>query len=369
MPVPHIVHVMPSFSPGGAQARTVQIMNYLGESFCHTVVSLNGDFTAAGAVSGDIDVQYLRCRRGRNPIYMIRQFAQLLRALKPNLVLTYNWGAIDGVVAARIAGGLPVIHSEDGFGADEALRQKRRRILFRTMTLRSAYRVVAPSETLVDIMLRIWRLPGKRIEHIPNGIDLNRFAPEIRRPEQEQEKVILGAVGVLRPEKNHELLLSACAAAARRMPIRLIIAGDGPERKALEEKVQSLGLTAAVEFLGHCGNPTEIYRRLDLFVLSSKTEQMPLAVLEAMASGLPVVSTDVGDVKKMVSPENRPFIVSGEKDFYEALTSLAANPALRKNIGVANRARCIALYDIRKMLQRYSTLYENAIRSSYVAQN
>ncbi len=367
MPAPHIVHVTPGFSPGGAQARTVQIMNYLGESFCHTVVSLNGDFAAAAAVAGDVDVQYLRCRREPNPIYMIRRFSQLLRALKAHLVLTYNWGAIEAVVAGRIVGGVPVIHAEDGFGADEAIRQKRRRILFRTMTLRSAYRIVAPSETLVDIMRRTWRLPRERIEHIPNGIDLRRFAPENGRTER--ENVILGAVGALRPEKNHDLLLSACAALARRMPIRLVIAGDGPERKTLEEKAQSLGLAATVEFLGHCPTPEEIYRRLDLFVLSSRTEQMPLAVLEAMASGLPVVSTDAGDVKKMVSPENRPFIVASEKDFYQALTSLAANSPLRKNIGAANRARCIALYDIRKMLQRYSTLYETAIRNSYVAQN
>src|ERR1035441_2719637 len=331
MPVaPLIAHVTPSFAPGGAQVRAVQLMNHFGPAFRHVVLSLDGDTSAGDRIGPGVNIRYLSCHRSRNPLGMIRRIASLLASERPQLVLTYNWGSIDGVAAAWLAGHLPVIHGEDGFGADEVAYQFRRRVLARRVLLRTAYRVVAPSRTLENVMREVWRLPPQLIDYIPNGIDVASF-PEVRREPRTGGEIVIGTVGHLRSEKRQDRLIAACAELARTLSVRLIIAGDGPERPRLEEMARVLGVADRVSFLGHQSDISSVYNQLDVFVLSSATEQMPLAVLEAMASGLPVVSTDVGDVRDMVSKDNTPLITKSG-DLVAALHKIAVDPSARVSI-------------------------------------
>src|SRR6185437_14374501 len=119
---------------------------------------------------------------------------------------------------------------------------------------------------------------------------------------------VIGTVAALRPEKNLSRLLRAFRLVRERMPCRLLIAGDGEERASLEKQAEFLGLREQVLFTGHVQETERIYAALDLFALSSDTEQMPTTVVEAMASGLPVAAVDVGDISQMVAAENRPFV-------------------------------------------------------------
>ena len=119
---------------------------------------------------------------------------------------------------------------------------------------------------------------------------------------------MIGTVAALRPEKNLARLLRAFRLVADVMPARLVIAGDGPERPGLEQLTRDLGLSGLVRFTGHLDDPAALYRTLDIFALSSDTEQMPLSVIEAMASGLPVAATAVGDVAAMLAAENQAFV-------------------------------------------------------------
>jgi glycosyltransferase involved in cell wall biosynthesis len=296
---------------------------------------------------------------------MFYRLGQLLAFNRPSLVLTYNWGSIEAVPAGFVAGRLPVIHAEDGFGVEEAVCQIPRRVLTRRVLLRFVFRAVAPSASLVDIMRDVWRLPEHKIEHIPNGIDLSCFS-EISNRTKAGDPIVIGTVGHLRPEKRHDRLIAACAELSRSVPLRLIIAGDGSERPRLEEMVRLQGIGDRVRFLGHQADINTVYRQMDVFALSSATEQMPLSVLEAMACGLPVVSTDVGDVRKMVSSENGPLITTDE-GMVAALHKIAADPRARASIGRANRLHCRRTYDISKMFERYAVLYESAIKSTHVS--
>jgi glycosyltransferase involved in cell wall biosynthesis len=355
----HFLHVTPSFAPGGAQVRTVQIINHLGPRFRHSIVSLDSDFSAAEAIGPAIHIQLLGCHSSRNPVTMTQRIFRLLRDEKPDLVLTYNWGSIDAVTAAAIAGKTPLIHIEDGFGDDEAGGQKLRRVLCRRLLLRRAHSVVAPSRTLFEMMAHVWKLPRVKLTHIPNGIDVEQFTPAASGSGGD---LVIGTVCHLRREKRIDILLEAFAALQVREPARLVIAGDGPERPALEEKARGLGVEKRVSFLGRRKNPAEIYRRMRLFAISSSTEQMPLSVLEAMACGLPIAGIDVGDVKEMVSDSNKPFIAASRGQFPAALAALAGDARLAAGIGASNRARCVNLYDRRQMLARYGTLFERAMQ-------
>jgi glycosyltransferase involved in cell wall biosynthesis len=357
LPPLHIVHITPSFGPGGAPVRTVQLMNHLGGRFRHTVVALDGDIRAATGIANDVGVAFAECRKTRNPLRGTAQLYALLSREKPDLVTTYNWGSMDGVMAAR-ACGLPNVHTEDGFGDTEALRQKRRRVWYRRAILRASQVVVAPSQTLAKIMREVWKLPEDRIRHIPNGVDVDRFAPA-RRSRTNPDSVVIGTVGQLRREKRQDRMIEACAAAGATRDIRLVLVGDGPEQDALEQKARALRFEDRVAFPGRTAEPQGAYRQFDIFALSSSTEQMPLSVLEAMASGLPVLSTDVGDVKDMVSEANREFVTVWT-DYKRSLERLAVDAELRQRLGAENRTRCTKVYSLDRMVGEYEELYRQA---------
>jgi glycosyltransferase involved in cell wall biosynthesis len=269
-------------------------------------------------------------------------------------MLTYNWGAIEWAMAniPRIA---RHIHVEDGFGPEERNTQIGRRVLTRRLVLARST-VVLPSRNLHRIATEIWRLDPRRVRYIPNGIDLDRFAAGERNFDSEP---VVGTITGLRREKNLPRLLQAFRQVVDRTPARLVIAGDGSERAALEAQTVALGLAERVHFTGHLDDPAPLYRSIDVFALSSDTEQMPLSVLEAMAAGLPVAATDVGDIATMVAAENRPFITAlNETALAGAIASVALDPALRQRLGAANHAKVVDEFDQAGMIAAWRALFD-----------
>jgi glycosyltransferase involved in cell wall biosynthesis len=349
---PHILHVFSTFVAGGPQVRAVQIFNALGAAYRHTVMATDARYDAAELIVPGTPVTCVPPPPGKGSVHYALRLRREIAKFGPDLVVTYNWGAIDAVVAAKSLR-LPLIHIEDGFGDDEATGQKRRRVWARRILLRGARRVVAPSHTLIRLMRELWRLPESKLLHIPNGIDPGRFVPRLRSGPD----VVVGTVGHLRREKRQDRLIEACAAVSSSIPVRLLIAGDGPERQRLESLSARIG--CPVQFLGHRPGVEAVYPEMDIFALSSSTEQMPISVLEAMAAGLPVLSTDVGDVRQMVSEENRPFVV-GEPDYAQALARLVSDRTLRASVGAANRDHVVRAYSLEVMCARYDRLFRDA---------
>ncbi len=149
------------------------------------------------------------------------------------------------------------------------------------------------------------------------------------------------------------------------MPVALVIVGDGAERRALESQSLAMGLGDTVIFTGAIEDPARILGAFDVFAISSDTEQMPISVLEAMAAGLPVAGVDVGDVKEMVSLENRPFIVNQESTALAgALLDLLSDGETRSRIGAANRQRVCKDYTLDRMVRSYTDLYQALIQSA-----
>ncbi len=370
MSQPHLCHIFPAFGIGGPQVRTALVIRELGGEFRHTVVSLSGDLRCRERLGGVADVRLVA--PPQNGWGRIRSLAlsRLLRSLRPDLVLTYNWGGTDGVLAARLCGIRRVIHAEDGFGPDEARQQKLPRLLARRLLLRGAARVICPSQTLVRTAGGVWRLPSNRVCYLPNGVDTTRFSPGDgqvlrRRLGWGPSEVVVGTVGQLRGEKNQDRLLRNWAAVAAGRRTRLVIVGDGPMRQPLEDRARELGVADRVHFAGAADEPVEWYRAMDVFALSSDTEQMPIAVLEAMAVGLPVVGTDVGDVRTMVCPENRERVVPlGDEDAYAAaLATLMDDAGARAALGRANRKKCLGEYEVGDMVRAYHRLYREVLQT------
>ncbi len=368
---PHLCHVFPTFGTGGPEVRTALLINASADTFRHTVVSLNGDVSCQARLHNPADVTVISAPRPGGRISHYYDLFKRVLSLRADLLLTYAWGGTDAALAAWACGFRRVIHAEDGFSPEEAHGQRFERLLFRRAVLRTPARVVCPSRTLVRIAARDWCLPSQRISYIPNGVDTRRFTPGDREARAAARRRfglapterILGSVGQLRPEKNHERLVRAFAASAAKLPARLLLVGDGPLRGHLEQTARALGVAGRVVFAGAVRDPVECYRAMDLFALTSDTEQMPIALLEAMSMGLPVVSTNVGDVATMLSADNRHYVVPCEREdvLAAALAGLLDDSEGCRVLGQANQAKCRAEYELNGMIRAYVTLYREVL--------
>lgn len=301
----HLLHIAPTLGVGGREARLAVLVDALGDHFHHTFLALDGDvsFTTRIDSRHRIASVSLPARRARPLSYRIHHAIQ---STTPDVLLTYNWGAMDAVIASHVNQRVPLIHTEDGFGPDEAVRPLRRRALARRILLRRAKAIVVISRTLAHIATTDYGVPSSRLRYIPNGIDTPRYAPGPstwrQRHNIPEHVTLLGAVGRLSPEKRLDLMLRTVALLGRR-DVHLAVIGQGAELLHLAALRDQLGLTARVHFVGHDNHPEDAYRAMTLFLMTSDTEQTPLALLEAMATGLPVVVTDVGDCRFMVPPD------------------------------------------------------------------
>ena len=268
--VPSILHIFPSFAMGGAQRRTIDLANTILVDKRHIIVALDRNFRAAEQFSFDVRHRLVSigCKRSSRPdLDNLRTFRGLVANYRPELLITYNWGAIEAALANRILPLCPHMHFEDGFGPDETpMRQIMRRVWARRLALSGNSTIVVPSKTLLNLAVTTWRFRTKRLRYIPNGIDCNRFAdadhdqePPLRAA---PEEILIGAVSTLRPEKNLSRLLRIFSNVTSDQPLRLVIIGDGPERDGLEALARELGIEARVTFTGHEPTPERFYTSL-----------------------------------------------------------------------------------------------------------
>ncbi|MBN8846510.1 MULTISPECIES: glycosyltransferase family 4 protein [unclassified Sphingomonas] len=370
-----ILHLHSTFDLGGKEARAVRLMNAFGDRARHVIVSsMEGRYGARERIAKGIRYEIAQDPpplAGKPSVKRYEAIARYMRGF--DLVLTYNWGAIDGAMARRVFGAFgkgggvpPLVHHEDGFNEDEAGGLKRERNLYRRLALGAAHGLAVPSETLERIALETWKQPRAKVHRIVNGIATALYArdPEpkaipgfVRKPKE----VVIGTVAGLRAVKDLPLLVRAAGGLAGKY--RLVIVGEGPERAEIERAAMAMGIDDKVLLPGFLDRPYRYMRHFDLLALSSRSEQFPISVVEAMAAGLPIVAPPVGDVPRMVSAENLPFVAeyATEVKLRDAMQPLLNDAALRAQVGAANQAKARAEYDEGVMIARYAALYEEAM--------
>jgi glycosyltransferase involved in cell wall biosynthesis len=367
-----ILHLHSSFAAGGKELRAVRLMNLFGPRISHAVVSAQpGAHGAAALLDPGLPVEFpedFPGLQGRPTPGRLWRIAQAMADF--DLVLTYNWGAMDAVMAHGLFGGLlglpPLVHHEDGFNEDEAKGLKPARNRFRRMALRRASALVVPSQRLEEIALTAWRQPRERVRLITNGIDCSAYLDRPRPDmlpglvKQPGERWV-GTLAGLRPVKNLPRLVRAFAGLPE--PWRLVILGEGPERAAIAAAAAEHGVADRVHLPGFVAEPSHAVGLFDVFALSSDSEQFPISVVEAMAAALPVAAPAVGDVAQMVSVENRTLITppGDEAALAATLARLAGDDGLRARLGAANRAFARSHYDEGAMLAAYSRTYGEAL--------
>jgi L-malate glycosyltransferase len=366
---PRCLHVFPSFGQGGIEILISSVINYLGPAYQQSIVSLDGNTHCTRRLDPANDVIVnVPTIKIRSPVTKLSKIWNILRVEQPNLLFTYNWGSIEWALINRIGCFCPQIHFESGFNPEEVDASLQTRVIVRRFALNRADRIVVPSRTLCRLLTTHWRLDAEKVAYLPNGVDCRKY-PEHADPasvpgfEKQQDELVVGTVAPLRAIKNISRLVRAFSKVECKSKLRLLIVGDGPERAKLVAVASELGLADRVVFAGHLDEPEAAFALMDVFAISSDSEQMPFSVLQAMASGRAIAATDVGDISDMVVHANRQFVVPRDDEvaFARAISVLLDDFVLRTRLGSLNRIRVQRKFPEERMLMAYRSLIEDII--------
>lgn len=348
----NIVHVVGQLDMGGMEKLLVEFARHADrERFRLHFLALGN----CGVVAKEIEalgwpVDTMGLKAGLSPRLVVR-LARVFRRMRPVVVHSHNTRALlYAGPAARLAGVQRMIHTRHGQGYGISRREM---IAFRLAT-RMTDRVVCVSRDSASIT-RTAGVPPGRIRTLLNGIDVSRF----RSTSQAVDGPAL-AVGRLSPEKDFATLIRAAAIAyGKDKTFRLEIAGDGVCMMELRKLIEELRLEGAVRLLGQVQDIPSLLSRASVFTLSSLTEGIPLTILEAMASGLPIVATRVGGNPEVVADGETGLLVApgNAEVLASALLEVWRDPAKRRAMGAAGRVRVETHFDVRQMVAAYEKLY------------
>ena len=359
-----VVHVM---QVAGAEVLVAEILRRLGGAIRPTVFCLD----AVGALgerlqAEGIPVVALGRRPGLDPRLPWR-FGRELRHRRIEILHAHQYTPFFYSACANALAGLParVIFTEHGRHYPDIV-SSRRRLLNRLVFRHLADEINAVCEFSARSLAQTDGFIGAPIHVIGNGVDLSRYqSSEDRgalreRLGLETDRQYILHIARFHPVKDHQLLVESFAlVAAARPDADLLLAGDGPVRTNIEERVRALGLDTRVHFLGVRRDVPDLLASADVFVLPSLSEAASLTLMEAMASGLPVVVTAVGGNPELVTHGVEGFLIprGDARGGAEALLTLLGDPSLRRRMGQAASARAQSQYRLDATVQRYGELY------------
>src|SRR5215472_12185151 len=364
-----VVHVVPMLGPGGAERVAVDIVRGLNrQRFEAAVISIwrrVGCELESFLDNCGVRVEYL----GKGWGFDGRTYHKLHRVLRehhPDIVHTHLQVLRYALPSLILLKPAAVVHTVHNLAEHEI--EARARCIQR-YALNHGIVPVAVSEEVADSLKELYGIRQCRV--ISNGIATNRYGnPQTTRSEWREkegfrdDQTLFVCVARFAEQKNHALLLKAFAQGPSFHPnAHLILVGEGVLREQLGEQARNLGLDGQIHFLGLRTDIPDVLAAMDVFVLSSDWEGNPLSMMEAMASGLPIVSTAVGGVPDLIANGREGFLVppGDVRGFSGAMTFLLRDLETRRSMGTAAARRAKENFDVSKMDRAYEQLYENLI--------
>ncbi len=377
--LPLVMHVLHRFDTGGLENGVVNLINHLPrERYRHMVVALTEvtDFRLR-LRHADVPCIALRKPPGHG-VKVYPQLWRLLRQHRPAIVHTRNLAALEMQLAAWAAR-VPVrIHGEHGRDVDDLHGTNRHYQRVRRLYSPFVKRYVALSQDLAGYLQGPVGISPGRIEQIYNGVDAERFAPPpAQRPAIEGAPFaapthwLMGTVGRMQTVKHQTLLARAFVRALELAPAlreraRLVMVGEGPLRAQAQTILDQAGAGKLAWLPGERGDVADIMRGLDCFVLPSLAEGISNTILEAMATGLPVLASAVGGNAELVSHGHTGEVVpSDDVDaMAHALLRLAHDPVRAAAMGRAGRAEVERRFSLQAMVAAYQALYDRQLAAA-----
>jgi sugar transferase (PEP-CTERM/EpsH1 system associated) len=375
---PLILHVIHHLVVGGMENGLVNLINHLpSDRFRHAVVCIE-DFSDFRQRIERPDVEVFALHRSRIGASRVRrEIYRLCRGLRPALVHSRNQSGLDALLPARLAGVRSRLHSEHGWDVDNLDGRRWKPKLLRRLHSPLVDEYVTVSKDLRRFLTERIGISADRITQIYNGVDIERFAPARNVPTaplpagfEGDDKVRIGSVGRVQPVKDHATLLKAFATAVERRPelrsrARLILIGDGPLWEAMRTQVRTLGIGDIAWLPGSSSLVPEMLRALDVFVLPSLNEGISNTVLEAMASGLPVLASAVGGNVELIDDNvtGRLFAAGDVPALAALLERYLGDAELRRRQGAAARRAAEQRFSLATMVDGYRVVYERRCRA------
>lgn len=298
---------------------------------------------------------------------LTRELYRLMREVRPDIVHTHS--SLSGRIAAKTCR-TPVVYTKHNLvripneaGVVPPKAGSLKRLVNRAVASLLSDQVIAVSAGVEKELVESG-IPASLVTAIPNGIDLSPYRPRRARPKDGQRGVIFGTVARLHRQKALDVMLEAAKLVLASEPsARLIVGGTGPQEDVLKAKLKELRLEPYVKMAGFVSDVPGFLEQLDIYVLSSDYEGLPLAVLEAMGAGLPVVSTAVGGVPEAVVDGETGLLVPPRqpKALAQAMVRLAVDPDLAFRMGQAARKRAEELFDAKVMAEKTVQVYRRVL--------
>lgn len=359
-----VMHVIAAYGEGGAARVALNIVTHLDRDAFEVHVVCMRDVPPTDYVREILDGTGITSHIiGKRPGFdprAVRALDRVVRAVRPRIVHSHGSPYRYVLPVTVVRGGVHHVHTLHSLAATEASATTRRinRVAFRRWVT-----PVSIANAVSKSMVAEYGIHDFPVIH--NGIPVERFQrPTVDRSTWRSrhgfgdDDILVVCVAMLRPEKDHALLVESCAQLASSQ-LHLVLVGSGPLAGAIEAQAERLGFGAHVHLLGERGDVPEILGASDVFALSSWYEGNPLSIQEAMAAGLPVVATAVGGTTEILGDGVEGVLVPtrNASAFTEALARLLGDAGLRARMGAAAAARARAEFSAARMANEYADLY------------
>ena len=379
---PLIAHVIYALSTGGLENGLVNIINRTPpDRFRHVIICITtADDFAGRIVAHNVRVIQLHKREGHDWRFFWRLW-RLFRELRPDIIHSRNLAALETQLLSVGLLGVISVHGEHGREVNDLDGTNWQYLAFRRFMRRFIHRYIAVSRDLERWLVESVQVAPLRVRQIYNGVDHQRFCPQtVGSPDllpaswrERDDILVVGTVGRMTPVKDQQSLLRAVAELRRIAPdlfqrVRILIVGDGPIRHSLVDLVDLLGLQDMTWLPGDRRDIPELLAKMDLFVLPSLGEGISNTVLEAMASGLPVIATAVGGNVELVADgvNGRLVPVGSPAVLAAALKALLVDDLARQRQGATARQRVCERFDWNRTVDAYLGVYDELLQARAV---
>jgi glycosyltransferase involved in cell wall biosynthesis len=371
-----LFHIVNSLRPAGAEQFVVNMLRYHDRSRYFPVCICSraplGSHLEAAVEQMGVPLYFLEVTEKRLHWVQDPKLDALFKKYRPTIVHTHLGGIVYAFVLTMKYRTPVRVHTLHSVAAHEMGMGPSRRVRLLAFRFRvGSFVPVAIAEEVARTFETLYNYPNPIL--IPNGVSIDAFSPDrevrqrVRRElEVEPQTLVFVHVGRFAAVKNHEMLVAAFAQLVGQQPLptELWLVGDGELREAVQHQVRALGIESRVRFLGVRSDIPDLLRAADVFVFPSRWEGNPLSVMEAMATGLPVIATAVGGVPELVEEGASGILVPNEDlhGLVAAMQRMAQDPNLRGQMGQAARQRAVERFDIRQTVRAYEALYEEILQ-------
>lgn len=378
-PRPLIVHVLYRLQVGGLENGVVNLINQMPhDRYRHAIVCMSEATEFRNRIQRpDVDIHEMHKNAGQD-LGNLRSLYRLFRRIRPAIVHTRNIGCLEAQIPAWLAGVPCRVHGEHGWDVSDPDGSNRKYRWLRRLHAPLVHRFIALSRELQAYLLERAGIAANKVVRIYNGVDDSRFrdgdGSALPAGFADDRSIVFGTVGRMHGVKDQTNLCEAFIHLCESMPgqrsyLRLVMIGDGPLRETCLARLAEAGLAEQAWLPGSRDDIPEIMQSLDVFVLPSQAEGISNTILEAMASSLPVVATDVGGNAELVVDNETGALVRARDPvaLAQCMGRYAEDTALRTRQGRAARQRILDEFSMQKMVSAYQNVYEQLLEQRGLA--